>query len=319
MTKIRILALACCVVSFTGCNTKSMSMWMAESSWMRPADTEEVGAKPIDAAPLTLTPQTMSYSITPLGGKGEARPPSQAQKLIPPTPPVVTYSTVPKARSTAVVSSSPVMTSPPPTIKPMPVHSQIVSVQPAEAGLSVSTPPPAASKSPSIFSSPAQASTGGDITIGSIAPDFTLKDLNGNHVSLSQYRGRTVVLTFWGTRCVPCRHEAPFMSSLQQKYLDRGLVVLGVDAQDSTPAEVRRFAQAKSLTHTLLVYGWEMFKKRYHGEGLPRCYVLDHDGRVTARFDTYLPGDDKDIDAAVQRTLTSDGSRPVAFNLSGIK
>lgn len=333
MTQFRTLALAGCLAAFTGCNTKSMTAWMAESSWIRSSDpAEEVGAKPLDAAPLTLTPQTMSYSLTPLNKPGQPthkiaaaptpQPPPRPQTHQP-RPVAVTYAPVQKQQEMTAVSATPPQSYTPPvfrsaqppvqnasagqhaTVTPVSVTPVAVAANPAPAQPPAGLPAPTA----------APAAPGGDIGIGTIAPDFTLKDLNGNYVSLSQYRGRPVVLTFWGVRCVPCRHEAPFMSSLQQKYLDRGLVVLGVDAQDSTPAEVRRFAQAKSLSHTLLTYGWEMFKKRYHGQGLPRCYVLDREGRVTARFDTYLPGDDKDIDAAVQRALGSDAGRPVAFNL----
>jgi len=316
MTQHRTLALTCCLAAFAGCDSKTLSTWMAESSWSRPmaSESEEVRAKPIDAAPLTLTPQTMTYSITPLNKPGSPSLPAPvasathapAHRAV-----SVTYQPIQKPRDMEIVHAGAArgegQAAPRPAAPPRVVSAQAVSPAPA----------PAASSTPAMIASSGQSSSGGDIGIGAIAPDFTLKDLNGNFVSLSQFRGRTVVLTFWGVRCVPCRHEAPFMSSLQQKYLDRGLVVLGVDAQDSTPAEVRRFAQAKSLRHTLLVYGWEMFKKRYMGQGLPRCYVLNHEGRVTARFDTYLPGDDNDIDAAVQRALGAESARPVAFNVGG--
>src|SRR5712691_11344469 len=59
-------------------------------------------------------------------------------------------------------------------------------------------------------------------------PEFRLKDLQGQDVLLSQYRGKVVLVNFWATWCTPCRIEIPWLIELQEKYSSRGFTVLGV-------------------------------------------------------------------------------------------
>src|SRR6266571_6387898 len=61
---------------------------------------------------------------------------------------------------------------------------------------------------------------------GSPAPEFRLKDLQGQDVSLNQYRGKVVLVNFWATWCTPCRIEIPWLIELQEKYSSRGFTVL---------------------------------------------------------------------------------------------
>ena len=89
--------------------------------------------------------------------------------------------------------------------------------------------------------------------VGQAAPDFTLKDLNGNRVSLSDFKGKVVVLNFWATWCGPCRVEIPHIDALYQKYKDQGLVVLGINAERNHE-KVEEFAKAK-VSYTVLLDG----------------------------------------------------------------
>src|SRR5262249_4755449 len=65
-------------------------------------------------------------------------------------------------------------------------------------------------------------------SIGIAAPDFTLKDLNGREVSLSEYKGKVVLVNFWATWCTPCLGEIPELIEMQQKYGPKGFVILGL-------------------------------------------------------------------------------------------
>jgi len=77
-----------------------------------------------------------------------------------------------------------------------------------------------------------------------LAPDFTGTTLTGSRLSFSSYRGRVVVLNFWGSWCAPCREEAPMLAVAAEQYRGAGVAFLGVDVRDTTAsalAFVRNF------------------------------------------------------------------------------
>ncbi len=78
--------------------------------------------------------------------------------------------------------------------------------------------------------------------VGRLAPDFTLADLDGNQVSLSDFRGEAVFLNFWATWCPPCRAEMPEIEAIYQEYKNKDVVVIGVDIKE-TREEVLQFIQ----------------------------------------------------------------------------
>src|SRR3970282_1206051 len=73
------------------------------------------------------------------------------------------------------------------------------------------------------------------------APDVTMKDLSGKDVSLSDFRGKVVLVNFWATWCGPCRFEIPSLIEFQQKYGDRGFVVLGMAMDDEGKSVVEPY------------------------------------------------------------------------------
>lgn len=79
-----------------------------------------------------------------------------------------------------------------------------------------------------------------------LAPDFTGTTLTGSKLSFSSYRGKVVVLNFWGSWCVPCREEAPILAAAAEKYQPSGVSFLGVDVRDTT-------ASALAFTHSFHV------------------------------------------------------------------
>src|ERR1700690_2361586 len=72
------------------------------------------------------------------------------------------------------------------------------------------------------------------------ALDFTLTNLEGQKVTLSSYRGKVVVLNFWGTWCEPCKAEMPSLNKLYLEYRDKGLVVLAISI-DQSEQKVKSF------------------------------------------------------------------------------
>lgn len=124
------------------------------------------------------------------------------------------------------------------------------------------------------------ASTPGDIS--GTAPAFTLPDLNGSPVSLSDFKGKVVVLNFWATWCPPCKREIPDFIELQSDYGSKGLQIVGV-ALDR-PESVKEFAAANGMNYQILL-GNNDVAARYGGvKGIPTTFVIDRTGKIAAKF-----------------------------------
>lgn len=136
--------------------------------------------------------------------------------------------------------------------------------------------------------------------IGKPAPDFTLKDLNGNPVSLSDFKGKPVVLNFWATWCGPCRAEIPHMDALYKKYKEQGLVVIGVN-NESDHAQVKQFAK-KQISYIVLLDGRPQFQE-YGVRGIPCTYYVDKAGIVRYRDVGFGSGGEREIERKIMELL----------------
>src|SRR4029453_344958 len=82
--------------------------------------------------------------------------------------------------------------------------------------------------------------------------NFTVKDIDGKDVRLSQYKGKVVLVNFWATWCKPCRIEIPTLSALYRDYKVEGLVGLGVSV-DSEVSAVKPFARVMKMNYPVLI------------------------------------------------------------------
>jgi len=114
------------------------------------------------------------------------------------------------------------------------------------------------------------------------APDFALKDLQGNQVVLRDLRGSVVFLNFWATWCPPCRVEMPSMERLYQQLKDKGLVMLAVDMQENEKL-VKAFMGDFSLSFPALLDRDGDISFFYGVRGLPTTYIIDHEGRIIGK------------------------------------
>ena len=124
------------------------------------------------------------------------------------------------------------------------------------------------------------AATGRPV-VGSLAPDFTLTDLDGNSVRLADFRGQAVFLNFWATWCPPCRAEMPDIEALHRKYRDRGVVVLGVDLRESE-STVRTYLERGGYTWTFLIDTTGRVASAYRVSAIPTSFFIDREGVIRA-------------------------------------
>jgi peroxiredoxin len=138
---------------------------------------------------------------------------------------------------------------------------------------------------------------------GRTAPDFTLTDLQGNTVQLSQLRGKTVVLNFWATWCPPCKDEIPWFIQMQKQYGAQGLQVVGVSMDDGDPKDVVKFASKIGINYPVLM-GEDKVAREYGGiDYLPTTFYINRNGVVTDRvFGEPARGE---IERDVQRAIAS--------------
>jgi peroxiredoxin len=131
---------------------------------------------------------------------------------------------------------------------------------------------------------PAEATTGGLIPSpreGFLAPDFTLESLSGDQISLSDIRGKAIVLNLWASWCPPCRAEMPALQRVYQENHERGLEVLAVNmtAQD-TIAALEDFVQEFNLTFPILLDTSGGVGNAYLLRALPTTFFIDREGVI---------------------------------------
>ena len=120
------------------------------------------------------------------------------------------------------------------------------------------------------------------VNVGQDSPptEFTLKDINGREIRLSNYRGKIVLVNFWATWCPPCRTEIPDLIRLQREYVSRGLQVIGVTYPPQTLAEVRRFVRRAKVNYPVALGSKETKLLFSSSETLPMTIVIGMDGRI---------------------------------------
>ncbi|HKQ87053.1 MAG TPA: TlpA disulfide reductase family protein [Candidatus Acidoferrales bacterium] len=112
--------------------------------------------------------------------------------------------------------------------------------------------------------------------------DFTLKDAEGRDVTLSDLKGKVVLLNFWATWCEGCKTEIPWLIEFEQKYRDKGLAVIGVAEDADSWKSVGPYVKETKLNYTVVSDDDGSVANRYGLSGMPVTYLIDRDGKVSA-------------------------------------
>jgi len=122
-----------------------------------------------------------------------------------------------------------------------------------------------------------------NVEVGDRAPAFEITDDNGRGVSLSDFRGKYVLLNFWATWCPPCVEEMPSLSALHDRMKDLGLVVLGISVDESRE-EYERFLDRSGLTFPTVRDPERSVSARYGTVKYPETYLIDPEGIVIRKY-----------------------------------
>jgi len=132
-------------------------------------------------------------------------------------------------------------------------------------------------------------------------PQLTLKDLNGNDVSLSDFQGKVVLVNFWATWCEPCRVEIPWLIEMQHKYADKGFVILGIALDDEGKSVVAPFVakerfdvngQKEPMDYKILIGNDDAAEKFGGLFGYPTSILISKDGKQIKRITGIISPDE---------------------------
>jgi thiol-disulfide isomerase/thioredoxin len=141
-------------------------------------------------------------------------------------------------------------------------------------------------------------------------PELTLKDLDGKDVSLSEYKGKVVLVNFWATWCEPCRVEIPWLIEMQQKYGDRGFVILGIALDEEGKSVVAPFVgkerfdvngQKLPMSYKILIGNDDAADKFGGLFGYPTSILISRDGKQIKRVTGAISPDE--MNKAVESQL----------------
>jgi thiol-disulfide isomerase/thioredoxin len=124
---------------------------------------------------------------------------------------------------------------------------------------------------------------------GKKAPAWDLSDTDGKPVKSSDFAGKVVILDFWATWCPPCKAEIPGFVELQEKYRDKGLVIVGVSLDEQGPAVVKPFMEQFRVNYPI-VMGNEKILQDFGGvTAIPTTFIIDKAGNIVKKHVGFAP------------------------------
>jgi thiol-disulfide isomerase/thioredoxin len=138
---------------------------------------------------------------------------------------------------------------------------------------------------------------------GREAPNFALSTPEGNIVRLADFRGRAVLINFFGTTCVPCRQESPYLVEMQKKNAAKGFEIIGIEMYGSSNNDIKKF-RGDFGTNYVMVRGDNTVGDQYGVGELPVSYFLNARGTIVAATVGLRP--EKEMDDHLEAALRGD-------------
>lgn len=133
------------------------------------------------------------------------------------------------------------------------------------------------------------------------APDFTLSQLDAGAVSLSDLRGKVVIMEFWATWCGPCRFSMPSLDVVYKRFRDRGVTVVLVNEGEPAP-RVRQWAGTR-FTAPILLDEDTQVGRLYHISSIPRLFIVNQDGQLVYEHSGYGGGLERNLTLILDELL----------------
>ena len=138
-----------------------------------------------------------------------------------------------------------------------------------------------------------------------LAPDFKLKTLDGQEVTIFKLKGKVILLDFWATWCGPCRESIPHLIQLYKTYHKDGLEVIGMNLDRGDMDTVRHFVKSMDVPYPITVTSQEV-ERGYGVTGLPTTILIDKEGRIREKIAGYTSGIAKQMTAKVIDLLSQE-------------
>ncbi len=123
--------------------------------------------------------------------------------------------------------------------------------------------------------------TGDLVPVGSrvSAPNFALTDVDGRTITLSQYKGKVVLLDFWATTCGGCKIEIPWYVEFDRKYRNKGLRLIGIDMYGESPGVVESFMAKAGMKYSVAI-GTDALGDKFGVKEMPLTLLIDRNGKI---------------------------------------
>jgi len=153
---------------------------------------------------------------------------------------------------------------------------------------------------------------------GAVAKNFTATDINGNKLSLANFKGKYIIVDFWASWCIPCRHSNPHLKELYAKYHDKGFDIIGVSDDDSDDTAWRKAVAKDGIGiwhHVLRGYNSDKpalnndINEKYGVHTLPTKILIDKNGVIVGRYDKGTEEEQAEMDKRIAEVMANNSSK----------